>query len=149
LAEVWQVIRFVNIRLLAKLAPESSWIIIFCVKSHFRNLNEIFVTSSSLTVINVQFLPRGCATMRQPSFLLMDCMMTVKTLSLKMRRDWHYYAVAIGLIFILNGVIGLLGFKTQGWQSYAVGLVTWVICFWLAGLVIRRRPEEEPGTAQE
>ncbi len=76
--------------------------------------------------------------------------MTAKTLSLKMRRDWHYYAVAIGLIFILNGVIGLLGFKTEGWQSYAVGLVTWVICFWLAGLVIRRRPEpEEPGSTQE
>ena len=30
-------------------------------------------------------------------------------LTLKMRRDWHYYAVAIGLIFILNGVVGLLG----------------------------------------
>jgi len=68
----------------------------------------------------------------------MDGTMTAKTLSLKMRRDWHYYAVAIGLIFILNGVIGLLGFKTEGWQSYAVGLV------------IRRRPEpEEPGAAKE
>ncbi|HBT7972328.1 DUF2754 domain-containing protein, partial [Klebsiella pneumoniae] len=22
----------------------------------------------------------------------------------KIRRDWHYYAVALGLIFILNGV---------------------------------------------
>ncbi|MFH4276098.1 DUF2754 family protein, partial [Acinetobacter baumannii] len=36
-----------------------------------------------------------------------------------------------------------LGFETQGWQSYAVGLVTWVISFWAAGLVIRRRPAEE------
>ncbi len=42
----------------------------------------------------------------------------------KIRRDWHYYAVALGLIFILNGVVGLLGFETQGWQSYAVGLIT-------------------------
>ncbi|MHB3830052.1 DUF2754 domain-containing protein [Klebsiella pneumoniae] len=61
----------------------------------------------------------------------------------KIRRDWHYYAVALGLIFILNGVVGLLGFETQGWQSYAVGLITWVISFWIAGFVIRRRPEEE------
>ena len=61
----------------------------------------------------------------------------------KIRRDWHYYAVALGLIFILNGVVGLLGFETQGWQSYAVGLVTWVISFWIAGFVIRRRPAEE------
>ena len=50
----------------------------------------------------------------------------------KIRRDWHYYAVALGLIFILNGVVGLLGFETQGWQSYAVGLITWVISFWIA-----------------
>ncbi len=42
----------------------------------------------------------------------------------KIRREWHYYAVALGLIFILNGVVGLLGFETQGWQSYAVGLIT-------------------------
>lgn len=76
--------------------------------------------------------------------------MSAKTLSLKMRRDWHYYAVAIGLIFILNGVIGLLGFKTEGWQNYAVGLVTWVICFWLSGFIIRRRPEpEDTETAKE
>ena len=61
----------------------------------------------------------------------------------KIRRDWHYYAVALGLIFILNGVVGLLGFETQGWQYYAVGLVTWVISFWIAGFVIRRRPAEE------
>ncbi|APG16794.1 hypothetical protein Y71_20805 [Kosakonia radicincitans DSM 16656] len=61
----------------------------------------------------------------------------------KIRRDWHYYAFAIGLIFILNGVVGLLGFEAKGWQTYAVGLVTWVIGFWLAGLIIRRRPEEE------
>ena len=57
----------------------------------------------------------------------------------KIRRDWHYYAFALGLIFILNGVVGLLGFETQGWQSYAVGLVTWVISFWIAGKIIRRR----------
>ena len=63
-------------------------------------------------------------------------------LSDKLRRDWHYYAFAIGLIFILNGVIGLLGFEAKGWQTYAVGLVTWVISFWLAGFIIRRRPEE-------
>lgn len=69
-------------------------------------------------------------------------------LSAKIRRDWHYYAVALGLIFIMNGVIGLLGFEAKGWQAYAVGLVTWVICFWIAGFIIRRRPEE-PGTAQE
>ncbi|HFI5641989.1 DUF2754 family protein [Raoultella planticola] len=57
----------------------------------------------------------------------------------KIRRDWHYYAFALGLIFILNGVVGLLGFETQGWKSYAVGLVTWVISFWIAGKIIRRR----------
>jgi len=66
----------------------------------------------------------------------------------KIRRDWHYYAVAIGLIFIMNGVVGLLGFEAKSWQTYAVGLVTWVISFWLAGLVIRRRPEESDA-AQE
>ncbi|EOC1567023.1 DUF2754 domain-containing protein [Cronobacter dublinensis] len=69
-------------------------------------------------------------------------------LSAKIRRDWHYYAVALGLIFIMNGVIGLMGFEAKGWQTYAVGLVTWVICFWIAGFIIRRRLEE-PGTAQE
>ncbi len=37
---------------------------------------------------------------------------------------------------------GLLGFEAKGWQTYAVGLVTWVISFWLAGLIIRRRDEE-------
>lgn len=61
----------------------------------------------------------------------------------KIRSDWHYYAVALGLIFILNGVIGLLGGETEGWRSYAVGLVTWAISFWIAGLIIRRRPVEE------
>ncbi|EKS1845552.1 DUF2754 domain-containing protein [Cronobacter muytjensii] len=69
-------------------------------------------------------------------------------LSAKIRRDWHYYAVALGLIFIMNGAIGLLGFEAKGWQTYAVGLVTWVICFWIAGFIIRRRPEE-PGAAEE
>ncbi len=51
-------------------------------------------------------------------------------------------AFAIGLIFILNGVVGLLGFEAKGWQTHAVGLVTWVISFWLAGLIIRRRDED-------
>ncbi|EPE7488028.1 DUF2754 family protein [Cronobacter universalis] len=69
-------------------------------------------------------------------------------LSAKIRRDWHYYAVAIGLIFIMNGVIGLLGFEAKGRQTYAVGLVTWVICFWIAGFIIRRRPEA-PNAAEE
>ncbi|ASE44631.1 DUF2754 domain-containing protein [Citrobacter braakii] len=64
-------------------------------------------------------------------------------LPVKIRRDWHYYAFAIGLIFILNGVVGLLGFEAQGWQTYAVGLGTWVISFWLAGLIIRHRVEDE------
>ncbi|VTP64401.1 Protein of uncharacterised function (DUF2754) [Leclercia adecarboxylata] len=32
----------------------------------------------------------------------------------KIRRDWHFYAFAIGLIFILNGVVGLLGFGSEG-----------------------------------
>ncbi|EKM0532116.1 DUF2754 family protein [Cronobacter turicensis] len=70
-------------------------------------------------------------------------------LSAKIRRDWHYYAVAIGLIFIMNGVIGLLGFEAKGWQTYAVGLVTWVICFWIAGFIIRRRPEEASAAEAE
>nr|VUD30454.1 inner membrane protein [Raoultella sp. NCTC 9187] len=59
----------------------------------------------------------------------------------KIRRDWHYYAIALGLIFILNGVVGLLGFETQGWQSYAVGLVTWSLASGWRGLlfaVVRR-----------
>lgn len=64
-------------------------------------------------------------------------------LPVKIRRDWHYYAFAIGLIFILNGVVGLLGFEAQGWQTYAVGLVTRVISFWVAGMIIRRRVDEE------
>ena len=64
----------------------------------------------------------------------------------KIRRDWHYYAVALGLIFIMNGVVGLLGYETEGWRSYAVGLVTWVISFWIAGFIIRRRPAEEART---
>ena len=51
--------------------------------------------------------------------------------------------IAIGLIFILNGVVGLLDFEAQGWQTYAVGLVTSVISFWLAGLIIRRRVEDD------
>lgn len=62
----------------------------------------------------------------------------------KLRRDWHYYAFAIGLIFILNGIIGVAGFEAKGWQSWAVGLVTWVLSFWLAGKIIRRRPAEQP-----
>ena len=33
--------------------------------------------------------------------------------------------------------------QAQGWQTYAVGLVTWVISFWLSGLIIRRRVEDE------
>ncbi|MYO37033.1 hypothetical protein DCI52_23355 [Salmonella enterica subsp. enterica serovar Typhimurium] len=51
-------------------------------------------------------------------------------LPVKIRRDWHYYAFSIGLIFILNGVVGLLGFEAKGWQTYGVGLVTWIISFW-------------------
>ncbi|MXK86473.1 DUF2754 family protein [Klebsiella pneumoniae] len=27
--------------------------------------------------------------------------------------------------------------------NHAVGLITWVISFWIAGFVIRRRPAEE------
>ena len=38
-------------------------------------------------------------------------------LTSKLRRDWHYYAFAIGLIFILNGVVGLLGFEAKGWAG--------------------------------
>ena len=63
-------------------------------------------------------------------------------LPVKIRRDWHYLGFAIGFILILNGVVGLLGFEEKGWQPYAVGRVTWVISFGLAGLIIRRRDEE-------
>ncbi|MGT1180624.1 DUF2754 family protein [Salmonella enterica subsp. enterica serovar Enteritidis] len=49
----------------------------------------------------------------------------------------------MGLIFILNGVVGLLGFEAKGWQTYGVGLVTWIISFWLAGFIIRRREDDE------
>jgi len=69
-------------------------------------------------------------------------------LTLKMRRDWHYYAVAVGFIFILNGVVGILGFETVGWQSYAVGFVTWVISFWLASFIIRRPQQEEKAAVE-
>ena len=73
-------------------------------------------------------------------------------LTSKLRRDWHYYAFAIGLIFILNGVVGLLGFEAKGWQTYAVGLVTWVISFWLAGfisaVVPMRRRQRKPANRQ-
>lgn len=60
----------------------------------------------------------------------------------KIRRDWHYYAVALGLIFILNGVVGLLGLKLRV-AILRRRLITWVISFWIAGFVIRRRPAEE------
>ena len=63
-------------------------------------------------------------------------------LTSKLRRDWHYYAFAIGLIFILNGVVWLFVFEAEGRETYGGGRVTWVISFWLAGLIIRRRPEE-------
>ncbi|MBJ3814755.1 DUF2754 family protein [Shimwellia pseudoproteus] len=66
----------------------------------------------------------------------------MKNLPQKIRRDWHYYAVAIGLIFILNGVAGLAGITAEGWRQYALGLVTWGLGFWLAGMIIRRRPEQ-------
>lgn len=69
-------------------------------------------------------------------------------LTMKMRRDWHYYAVAVGFIFILNGVVGIMGLDASGWKSYAVGLVTWVISFWLAGFFIRR-PHQAEKTAEE
>lgn len=67
--------------------------------------------------------------------------------TLKMRRDWHFYALAIGFIFVLNGIVGVLGFETNGWKSYAVGIVTWVISFWLAALFIRRPRDGREGTA--
>lgn len=69
-------------------------------------------------------------------------------LTLKMRRDWHYYAVAVGFIFILNGVVGLLGVESAGWKSYALGLVTWIISFWLASFLIRP-PAREKGASGE
>ncbi len=34
-------------------------------------------------------------------------------LPVKIRRDWHYYAFAIGLIFILNGVVGYWDLKQK------------------------------------
>lgn len=66
----------------------------------------------------------------------------------KIRRDWHYYAVAVGFIFILNGVTGMLGFESTGWKSYVTDVTSWIISFWLAGLFIRR-PQEEKKTAAE
>ncbi|WP_254505499.1 DUF2754 family protein, partial [Salmonella enterica] len=51
------------------------------------------------------------------------------------RRDWHFYAFSIGVIFILYGGVGLLGFEAKGWQTSGVGLVTWRISFWLAGFI--------------
>lgn len=69
-------------------------------------------------------------------------------LTLKMRRDWHYYAVAVGFIFILNGAVGLLGVEAAGWKSYALGVVTWVISFWLASFLIRRPAREKRAAAE-
>lgn len=42
-------------------------------------------------------------------------------LTSKLRRDWHYYAFAIGLIFILNGVVGLLGFEAKAGKPMRLG----------------------------
>ncbi|MBS0848769.1 DUF2754 family protein [Citrobacter sp. JGM124] len=67
---------------------------------------------------------------------------------LKMRRDWHYYAVVVGFIFILNGVVGMLGFESTGWKGYVIDLATWIVSFWLAGFCIRR-PHEEKKAAEE
>ncbi|EDC9395954.1 DUF2754 family protein, partial [Salmonella enterica subsp. enterica serovar Dublin] len=36
-----------------------------------------------------------------------------------------------------------LGFEAKGWQTYGVGVVTWIISFWLAGFIIRRREDGE------
>ena len=61
-------------------------------------------------------------------------------LPVKIRRDWHYYAFAgSACSFLWRGGVAD---EAKGWQTYAVGLVTWVISFWLAGLIIRRRDEE-------
>ena len=43
----------------------------------------------------------------------------------------------------------MLGFEAKGWQTYAVGLVAWAISMWLASLIIRRRPEDEPDEANK
>lgn len=42
-------------------------------------------------------------------------------LPVKIRRDWHYYAFSIGLIFILNGVVGLLGLRRKDGKPMALG----------------------------
>lgn len=55
-----------------------------------------------------------------------------------LRRDGHFYTLAIGLIFIFNGAAGLAEVPTTGWHGYALELVTWIITFWLTGKIIRR-----------
>ena len=42
----------------------------------------------------------------------------------------------------MRSPLALYSFLMAWWGYYAVGLVTWVISFWLAGLIIRRRDEE-------
>ncbi len=55
-------------------------------------------------------------------------------LPVKIRRDWHYYAFAIGLIFILNGVVGLLGFEAKGWTGTTMrsplALYSFLMAWW-------------------
>lgn len=42
-------------------------------------------------------------------------------LPVKIRRDWHYYAFSIGLIFILNGVVGLWVLRRKDGKPMALG----------------------------
>ncbi len=51
--------------------------------------------------------------------------------------DWHYYAFYWPYLYF-EWRRRMLGFEAKGWQTYGVGLVTWIISFWLAGFIIRR-----------
>ena len=47
-------------------------------------------------------------------------------------------------------IVHWLSWREIFFVNVPVGLVTWVICFWLAGFIIRRRPESEDAeTAKE
>ncbi len=59
----------------------------------------------------------------------------------KIRRDWHYYAVALGLILFLMAWWGCWGLKLR--VAILRRRSDHGSCFWIAGFVIRRRPAEE------
>lgn len=109
----------VNIRMMVISGRDYSRISVFVGGHNYVTLSEI-----ELHLRNSAQATDAHGEMCEDASLCCISTGAVMNLPVKIRRDWHYYAFAIGLIFILNGVVGLLGFEAQGWQTYAVGLVT-------------------------